>query len=439
MRTEDHLRAALRLLEKEAPDAETMLGRVTERSSASTARRQSRSASGPGRRLVTGLVAAAAVVAVTVIALVLADLPGTRAPVSRYSALRSLPAYYMTFGPTRSSPVGKVYFMTRDLLIKSTLTARTLALISPPGRYVSFVSISGAADDRTFVLSVVEGAPAAPYGGVSSSWLEVARFDPADRKVTLTRLDIPIAHTTGHLTSIADVLMSPDGREIAVASNTAGFVQVKIYSLATGAVRTWDDTAPPVSYPLTGLGGGNLLTWASNGLLAFGWSYATSKGPMPVLPQGMRLLNTNLSGGSLIADSKPFCLPAENGGADYGQYLTSDGERVIVPVNAPVRIGQRPARCASEASTGLRDSRPAIEEFSVRTGRAIAILGQFSWQHPRTLLEQETLYWSNPDGSVLVVLGPAAHGDGRTLGVLCRGRFTPPPRAGQGLTTAIVF
>jgi hypothetical protein len=82
-------------------------------------------------------------------------------------------------------------------------------------------------------------------------------------------------------------------------------------------------------------------------------------------------------------------LPEENGGADYGQYLTANGRLRIVPVNSPVKIGQRPARCPMAAAGGIRGGRPAIEEFSASTGRATAILGQFSWADPRTLAEQE--------------------------------------------------
>jgi hypothetical protein len=440
MRTEDQLRSALQLLEREAPDAPTVLRRVVHQPGAHQSR--SRFAGLAGRRLVTGIGAAVAVIGVAVAALVILGLPGKPAATPAVSGLHQLPPYYLIAGPAHSIRLSNgLGLTTHDLLIKSTLTGKTLATIRPPGRYVNLAVAGGASDDRTFLLTAVAGASSPPYG-VSGSWLEVAKFNPADGKVTLTRLDIPIVRTVGRITTIAGAQISPDGGQLAVAINTAGFVQLKVYSLATGAVRTWTDTAPPVSYPLTSLGGANLLTWARSGLLAFGWSYATSTGAYAALPQGMRLLNTNLGGGSLLADSTPFCLPKENGGAFYGQYLTADGQQIIAPVNDPVGIGQRPRRCPDAASGVVHGSRPAIEEFSVQTGRATAILGQFSWADQRTLAEQENLLWSNPAGTVLVVVGPAgsrAHPE-QTLGVLSRGRFTPlPGAAGLRIPDAVAF
>jgi hypothetical protein len=440
MRNEHDLRSALCLLEDQTPDIAMVLQRVTEPMAPNEGRSQSRRARRPGRQLLTGLLAAAAVIAVTVVALILTRLPGTQVPVPPSSPLHEVPPYYVVPGPDHFTPLGKGRDrVTQDVLIKSTLTGKTLAIIRPPGSGGTLGVAGAAADDRTFLLVATSPTRSELY---EYSRLYVARFDPVDRKATLTRLNIPAFRDGPNPGGVAGVVISPDGSEVAVAFENAKSAQIKIYSLPNGTVRTWKYTAP-VSYPFSGLGGGNALTWSRNGLLAFDWSYARSASPvMPVPPQGMRLLNTSLSGGSLIADSAPFCLQLEFGGAYYGQYLTSDGKQVIVPVYSPVKIGRRPAKCATAAAgNGVLKSRPAIEEFSVSTGRATAILGQFSWGNRQTLLEQETLYWSNPSGSVLVVLGPAGPGPdaGQTLGVLSHGRFTPLPRARVVGYTAVAF
>ncbi len=434
MRSEHDLRLALCLLERETPDIEMVLQRVTQGTAPNEGRGQSWRARRPGRQLLTGLLAAAAVIAVTVVALILTGLPGTRVPVPATSALHRVPPYYLA----SILPVGKgPHRYTGDVLIKSTLTGKTLAVIRPPRPGITIGSASAAADDRTFVLATLSPARSKRYG---YERLYTARFDPADRKVTLTRLPVPAVLEGPNAGGIAGAVISPDGTSVAVALANDRIAQVKIYSLANGTVRTWQDTAP-VNDPFSGLGA-NTLSWARNGLLAFDWSYAGSARPgTPVLPQGMRLLNTNLSGGSLIADSASFCLPAENGGAGYGPDLTADGQQVIVPVNVPVQVGQRPPRCATAAALNVRGSRPAIEEFSVSTGRATAILGQFSWGNRQTLAEQENLYWSNPSGSVLIVAGPDGPGKDAALwlGVLSHGRFTPLPRARWFGLGAVVF
>lgn len=440
MRDEHDLRSALRQLERETPDTETVLQQVRQRIAADEGWSQSWRARSPGRQLLTGLLAAAAVIAVTVVALILTGLPGTRVPVPATSALHRVPPYYLELGPAHFTSLGDgIDRATRDALIKSTLTGETLAIIRPRGPASTWEIAGVAADDRTFLLQAISPAHSEMY---AYSRLYVASFDPADRKVTLTRLDVPAVREGPPADSVDGVVISPDGTSVAVALANGRFAQIKIYSLANGTVRTWQDTAP-VSYPFSGLGGGNTLTWARNGLLAFDWSYARSASPVsPALPQGMRLLNTNLAGGSLIADSAPFCLQLEFGGADYGQYLTGDGKQVIVPVYTPVKIGQRPAKCATAAAgNGVLKSRPAIEEFSVSTGRATAVLGQFSWGNRQKLAEQENLYWSNPSGSVLVVQGPVGPGKdaARTLGVLSDGRFTPLPRARVVGFTAVAF
>src|ERR1700689_439995 len=95
MRSEHDLRLALCLLERETPDIEMVLQRVTQGMAPNEGRRGSWRARRPGRQLLAGLLAAAAVIAVTVVALILTGLPGTRVPVPATSALHRVPPYYL--------------------------------------------------------------------------------------------------------------------------------------------------------------------------------------------------------------------------------------------------------------------------------------------------------------------------------------------------------
>ena len=161
--------------------------------------------------------------------------------------------------------------------------------------------MTGAADDRTFVLDSVQLAPAARSGilvGVTQprTWY-LLRITPGATPVqTLTPLHFPVPDGA----DINGVALSPDGTKLAVfyqvARNGDGFpysgpFTLGIYSVATGAVvRSWTGTDPShgsYAYAWDGPPDPNAnLTWTSDGQrLAF--AYGNSKGPndQPV-PQG---------------------------------------------------------------------------------------------------------------------------------------------------------
>jgi len=224
MRTEDDLRLALRVLERETPDAETVLRHVAERTSARTAGRGRR----PGRRLIAGASAAAAVIAIAVAAALVATRPGGHGRASAQDALRSVPRYYMALVPVSSNEFGAYYAVVRD-----ALTGKTLATIRPPKPYVTFVGVTGAADDRTFVLT----AQSTLAGSLTSrNKFYYVRFNPADNAVTLTLLALPGLPFSNYLSG--SPALSPDGTRLAVASQE-GPAQIAVYSLPSGAVRVW--------------------------------------------------------------------------------------------------------------------------------------------------------------------------------------------------------
>jgi hypothetical protein len=420
MRTEDDLRSALRSLERETPDAEEVLRRVAFRTSAGVATPGRRA----GRRILAGSAAAAAVVAVAVAAALLSAPPHGHGRVTAQDALRSVPRYYLALVPDnlksyeQNPAVGDDHAAIRD-----AITGRTLATIRPPKPYVMFAGVYGAADDRTFVLAAqttVAGSQTA------REKFFYARFNPAGHAVTLTPLALPGLPVSN---TFAAAALSPDGTRLAV-ENQNGPTQITVYSLPSGAARTW--TAYGTQPQAMGSGPIDVLSWSGNGILAFGWQGSQ--------PWGEYLLNTNRAGSSLLAGSRDaLCLQhsvpsAVYLGADYEGYLTPDGTKIITPVLRPVPVGETPPSCDQAPAPSVAQPTPGVtppatvelEEFSATTGQAVGVI-YTSQAHGA--LADSAVFWSNPSGSVLVVQGKTAHSPSRqsVFGVLIGTTFTPIP------------
>ncbi len=412
MRHEDDLRSALRTLEREAPDAEALLRRVTER----TAGRRA------GRRLTTAVASAAAVIAI-ILAAALAvpawlgshrQVTGPKGP----DPLSSAPPYYMALvwtGMRVSSP--------EDAVVRSTRTGRTLATIRPPAPYFSFIEVTGADDDRTFVLT----AQTTQYGNLTSvDGFYEARFSPADAKVSLTPLALPDLPLSANFAGAA---LSPDGSELAVSSQTDA-AEIAIYSLPGGSVRTWT-TGPKNTNPEFGSGS---MTWSQTGL-----AFALNGG-VPGYFSGDYLLSTSGPGGSLLADSRLLICNSTSENfffnRDLFAYVTRDGSRIIVPVLRTVPPGQSPPPCSQ--TVPVLSGRLKLEEFSTATGKAIGVI-YMSASVDRFFQTAETGYdvrWSSDSGSVLVIEAPLAARQATQqsiYGVLSGRTITTIPGSAQAL------
>jgi hypothetical protein len=415
MRNEHDLRSALRVLERETPDTGKVLSQLAERTSAKTAAPGRRD----GRRLLAGAAAAATVIAIAVAAaLLVTPLRGRTAPPNA----SSVPRYYMALVPFPSNP--RWFYesgMFRYAVVKDRITGRTVATVQPPRPYPGFLAVTGAADDRTFVLTAAPTTTPTTTDSNQPVKLFYARLNPADGAVTLTPLALP-----GLPASINyyNAVLSPNGTKLAVAGDqmSAG---IKVYSLPSGTAKTWSanvHTAFP--YP---------VSWSRTGTLAFGWV-----GTISGNAGGVYLLNTNRAGGSLLADSREAFCPApvrQPDSTDDGTnaaFLTPDGTTFISGVPQPIPVGQRPPACTSR---GLLPTMPGLEEFSVSTGRATSVLYASASPSHRVVDPVINVYWSNPSGSVLVVYAqtqPKFPSQG-TYGILTGSTFTPIPGASKQL------
>jgi hypothetical protein len=135
-------------------------------------------------------------------------------------------------------------------------------------------------------------------------------------------------------------------------------------------------------------------------------------------------------------------------GAAYAGYLTPDGTKIIAPVVPPIPVGQTPPSCGGPPDNALIMSptppeplppREVLEEFSATTGHPVSIIGA---SQPQGAVAASNVYWSNPSGSMLVVLGKLRHSlkSPWVLGILSRSTFTPiPGSSSPPLTPKLAF
>jgi hypothetical protein len=356
---------------------------------------------------------------------------GARSGSSATSAADTVPEFYAALNsPLRPGPTTLVVGRTGARAAISTIR-------SPQGQ--SFVAVTGAADDRTFVLAA-EAYPAQKgvYSGAPVAWYLVRVPAAAGQAAKLTKLAVP-AQPKG--TQVSGIALAPNASELAVLfqrnvwSGTPGPLTLSLYSMSTGkALRTWTQQADGARIGFgwySGSYSNTSITWLDGQKLAFDegvYSRPVSSQLDPVFSDAkIRTLSLSSPGGGLLADSK-VVFTAGNSSCDTLQ-LTEDGKSVL---------------CG--ASGGSDDSKssaydPRIFEYTVATGKSRLVYrraGVFNYGVADVL-------WLNANGSSLVSAvfdaTKVARGvsDGyQGAGLIAKGELKPiifplngPPFAGQ--------
>lgn len=382
----------------------------------------------PRWRWLAPLGAAAAVVVIAAAALTLASgQPSSGPPGSVVSnpaaATGSVPPYYVSLNLAGNGDCcrpGLPYSPVTTAVVRATGTGAVLATIRPPRPYGTFIGVTGAADDRTFVLAAVQLTPL-PYTQAPPSGFFLLRIDPANPDPTararLTPLPITVQPQGAGVSGLA---LSPDGTKLAIAEALIGAPPaLHVVTLATGAERVWAaTTGGPTFGPGTT---GESLSWAGDGrTLAFAGS-GTS----------VRLLDSAAASSSLLASSR---LVVSAPGGDLSPYwqqvmITGDGQTIIAVIEI----------VAEGKNKHVSSVRQELVTFSARTGELLRVLNRIpvygNYNYERVL-------WASRTGQVLIVSGtqPGATvgslGTGATAGVLSHGRFSPIPWSGRTFAAA---
>jgi hypothetical protein len=311
--------------------------------------------------------------------------PGTSAT----TAADTVPEFYATLNSsiTGSGPT--------TLVVGRTGARTAIATVrSPKGQ--SFVGVTGAADDRTFVVAA-EAYPAQKgiYSGAPVAWYLVRVPATAGYAAKLTKLTIP-AQPKG--TQVSGIALAPNAGELAVLfqrnvwSGTRGPLTLSLYSVSTGkALRTWTQQANGARVGFgwySGLYSNTSITWLNGQKLAFDEG-VYSPPPSPQLDPAfsdvkIRTLSLSSPGSGLLADSK-VVFTARNSSCDTLQ-LTVDERSVFCGTSGG----------SANAKSSAYD--PRIFEYSVATGKSRLVYrraGVYNYGVADVL-------WLNADGSSLV-------------------------------------
>jgi hypothetical protein len=324
------------------------------------------------------LAAGVAVVAVAAALVAVRDLSGaTKAPPSAIPA--AVPRYYAEITQGHGGP-GAL-----DVTVVDDRTGQQILTLAPrPGE--TFANVTGAADDRTFLLTSLVTSSATAT--TESPSLYLLRIDPgAADSYQLTKLPINLGARISDFTAV----LSPDGQEIAALSTEASASLVKptvlkIYSVSSGAtLRTWATRQQVVMG--TALGG-QVVSWLSDGRhVAF--SAETAATNPPTAPgyttenAEERELDVTAPGGELMAASRViFSRSQLNSTPCSSLNLTPDGGTLICSTKF---MGN------GRASPGCEAQGLELDAYSVPTGKRSGILYRYQ---PTCALGLAVVVWS---------------------------------------------
>jgi hypothetical protein len=390
--------------------------------------RRSRGTRRPGwRRVAAPLAAAASVVAVVTILLALTSSDGSRGPapvtggLTGQAALASVPPYYVTL--TGSTSDLNAHF---HAAVRATATGKTLATVSPPRPYQVFTWVSGAADDRTFVLAAQRWTKGANVLRDATKFF-LLRADPAKGTARLTAL--PISEKFGD--GVIGMALSPDASKLALVLNTPHAQQtsrkIQVLSLATGAQHTWTWTG--AGWVGSQDSSSQPLSWAADSRTLAFQQWTGNK-------LGVRLLDTAAAGHSLRSARLAVSIPSSNND-DSNSLLTPDGTKIIY---APV-VFLPPLY--SVIHEKLR-----FAEYSAGSGKLVRTLDPWWFDFRSGYIPYQQVLWTSTDGRTLIVVSPPGsspaghwvrHSVPMVIGVLSGNHFTPlpgAPNAHQNISSA---
>jgi hypothetical protein len=424
MTVEDRVRAATRaraglvrqLRPLELPDELPARGRRT---------RRTRPARDARRWLTWGtpLAAAALVIGVALLLVLLRQA----APASQPTPVTS------TFAPPVSSVIPRYYVALQwgtagagmKVVVGDDQTGRAVAVLNPTAAQ-NFYGVTGAADDRTFVVMNYEN------GTQLTTWYLLRIAPGTAHQAQLTKLPIPpvAAHVSG-------LALAPDGRELAVMWRTAttqsnAVTYLAVYSMSSGArLHTWITKGDNIN-----IGGGAnsaALAWVDGDRsLDFHWTAtAAGTGGAPrTWTNTIRTIDVTAPGTDLLADSRVVLqLPS---------YVTTDKTktRYSVPCAQEVTASDGTVVCGTTSATDVSFEEvcstvpPSFVTYSGTTGKQLKVL--YQW-HGQCLEAQAMPVWTDAAGRhVIAFLGLSEKGIKTSLtdkfGLVADGKFTSLPK-----------
>jgi hypothetical protein len=273
--------------------------------------------------------------------------------------------------PTYYAAITKGHDVNHVAVVDDRTGEQLLTFAPPAGE--TFVNVTAAADDRTFLLTSQVRGQQDNYDNFTWA-LYLLRISPgsADR-YRLTKLPIKPAAALSYLASL-----SPDGTEVAVMSYYANSMAARtttlqIYSVSSATpLRTWTANLSQFS---AGLDAG----WLSDGQHVDFSTWAAGRFQERVIAVTAPSGNLAASSRVIFNSSRPGDLPCKQ------LTLTPDGGTVI--------CGTEEASANGPADPGCGTSGPVIAAYSASTGKLIRVLEKY----PHSCLNADSVpLWSAP-------------------------------------------
>ena len=340
-------------------------------------------------------------------------------PVGPRSALREVPPYFVVLPP-------QALIYARTALVRSTVTGRVLATVSPPRPYKVFTWVSGTADNRTFVLAAQRwwniasgqaGAPAQDRDNNAPTVFFRLTFDPATGTAQLTRLTVPEkirAHEPRRGGGLPRRHQARPGLPQLRPDRHAGHRRHP--APGPGRAAAWIGNWKPI---------GQIFSWSADGrYLEFQqWGGRLNE------TMHVRILDTTAPGTSLDRGQGHRGVPVPVRGRHPTRPAIRSSPRTA-PGSSPRPASSRRQSTRSAATARSPSTPPApASPSSTRTGSARPSAGRTSSGPARTAV---------PSSSVTPGARRTRYGGrGNILGVLAGNKFTPIPHGAiEGLLIA---
>jgi hypothetical protein len=317
------------------------------------------------------------------------------------------PRYYVKIGVANKS--GWV------IIVGDEQTGRTIATYPLHlGRAMWSSGVSGAGDDRTFVVSV-GGGDSLGGGGLTPgqtrplvlpppTWYLVRIFPGAASPVRMTRLAVNF--TTGG--AVREIALSADGTELAVLSETSNATLSEtgkhavlsetdkstvlgIYSVATGQLQhSW---SAPLGASAANNAPGSDLSWAGDGTVGFAVT------DTPGVREEVRTLDAGAGGTSLLAASRVVWsqyVPAPPRGSNpyhapqacSTPFLTGNGQAVV---------------CATSSYSAHDNRQTALWlAYPLATPDRPRVIGSVPQPQDVNKFNSVGVDWTNPSGTEII-------------------------------------
>lgn len=343
---------------------------------------------------------------VTALALALVLLRQAPAPQSRPATPTStppvpapVPRYFVILA--RISGVG-------GAVVADDHTGDNIAAVPPPAGQ-AFTGVTGAADDRTFVLG--------SYDNAVTTWYLLRITPGAADPGQVTRL--PIAPLRAQVKGLA---LSADGRTLAVMFDGSSGVQLSTYSLSSGALLgSWHTST---SYWMVRADGANAygLSWLADGRhVAFRFdAYAKNSASHLVT---VRTLDVAAAGHDLLADSRldlqvPLSVTSPTVSEPcFTSLAAPDGRSVVCG-----------AGITAQSQTSCTGTPASYVSYSTATGKRLRVLYQYPSPCPSMI---PVPLWTDSSASQVIGIAYESVGTlGRAaplVGLIAAGHFTLLP------------